>query len=239
MAPPRHVIRFTDGSEMPVGKIICLARTYRKHAEEMGGEVREEPLLFLKPSSAVIFDRQNIVLPRKSRDVHHEVEMTLVIGRQGKNIPVGESLRYIAGYCLALDITARDLQQEAKEHGWPWTIAKGFDTFCPLSRAVPAGEVGNPHNLELLLAVNGEIRQRATTASLAYTVQEIVAYVSTLMTLERGDIILTGTPEGVGALKSGDVVTASLGDVCHLSHPVVGETRVTGKQGREKGEEGG
>ncbi|MGC9554985.1 MAG: fumarylacetoacetate hydrolase family protein, partial [Thermoplasmatota archaeon] len=103
MAPPRHVIRFTDGSEMPVGKIICLARTYRKHAEEMGGEVREEPLLFLKPSSAVIFDRQNIVLPRKSRDVHHEVEMTLVIGRQGKNIPVGESLRYIAGYCLALD----------------------------------------------------------------------------------------------------------------------------------------
>ena len=216
-------VYFSDGTYMPVGKIICLARTYRKHAEEIGDTVKKDPLLFLKPSSTVIYDQGTIVIPKQSCDVHHEVELGIIIKKEGKNISAAHADEHIAGYCLGLDITARDIQKEAKEHGWPWTIAKGFDTFCPLSMAAPPNAVPNPHALGIVLAVNGEVRQRSSTSALSLTIEEIISYVSSLMTLKRGDIILTGTPGGVGQIIAGDTIEARIGDVFSLTITVAKE----------------
>ena len=221
MLETRPSVHFFDGTDMAVGKIICLARTYRKHAEEMGDAVKKEPLIFLKPSSTVIHDQEAIVIPKQSSEVHHEVELGIVIKKEGKNISAAHADEHIAGYCLGLDITARDIQQKAKEHGWPWTIAKGFDTFCPLSTVAPSTTVPNPLALTITLAVNGEIRQRSSTSALSLTVGEIVAYVSSLMSLERGDIILTGTPEGVGQITAGDTIEAQIENLLSLTVSVV------------------
>ncbi|HEC80815.1 MAG TPA: FAA hydrolase family protein [Thermoplasmatales archaeon] len=214
--------RFKNTSRrLRIGKIICLARTYRKHAQEMNTEVPDNPLLFLKPASSVIFDNQSIVIPKQSSLVHHEVELGVVIGRKGKNIARRDALDHVLGYLLGLDITSRDLQEEAKKHGWPWTVSKSFDTFCPLSEVVLKEEIGDPHDLDLLLMVNGEVRQSSNTKYMVYSLEDIIALVSSIMTLESGDLILTGTPEGVASLKDGDVVEAKLGDVCSLRLKVV------------------
>ncbi|MFO8133767.1 MAG: fumarylacetoacetate hydrolase family protein [Thermoplasmatota archaeon] len=206
-----------DGHQnISVGKIICLARTYRGHAEEMGSMPADDIIMFLKPASAVIHDGQAIRTPQGSTEVHHEVEMAVVIGHQGSHIPAAEAASHIHGYAVALDITARDIQREAKQHGHPWAMAKGYDTFCPISRVTPAARVSDPHALDLSLSVNGEQRQSSTTGMLLYTVEDIVAAVSEVMTLCPGDLILTGTPEGVGPLHRGDIVEAHLGDCCHL-----------------------
>jgi len=216
--------RFKDTRRrLRVGKVICLARTYSKHAVEMNSAVPDEPILFLKPASSVVFNNQSIVIPKKTNLVHHEVELGVVIGKKGKNIARRDALDYVLGYLLGLDITARDLQDKAKKHGWPWTISKGFDTFCPISDVVLKKDVENPRNLDLLLKVNGKIRQSSNTRYMVYTVEEIVAFVSSIMTLEPGDLILTGTPEGVGAIENGDIVEAKLGNFCSLKLDVVSE----------------
>jgi len=214
--------RFNDPRiKIKIGKIVCLARTYKRHAEEMGSEMPEEPILFLKPASSVIFDGQSIVIPDKTKEVHHEVELGVVIRKKGKNIPEEKVEDYILGYLLALDITARDIQQKAKLEGLPWAIAKGFDTFCPISNAVPKEKVSDVNNLPLILKVNGVTRQSSNTGNMRYSVEKIVSFVSEIMTLERGDLILTGTPEGVGPINSGDIIEAELGDVCSLKVYVV------------------
>ena len=204
-----------------IGKIICLARTYRKHVEEMNSKVTEKPLLFLKPTSSVIFDNQSIILPRQSNIVHHEVELGFVIGRRGKNIKKEEAEDYILGYLLGLDITARDLQEEAKKNGWPWTISKGFDTFCPVSKVVLKEKIDDPYNLDLILKVNNELRQFSNTRYLIYSIEEIIEFVSSIMTLEYGDLILTGTPGGVSQIRDGDIVEAKLDSICSLKLKVV------------------
>ena len=199
-----------------IGKIICLARTYRKHAEEMNSKVTEKPFLFLKPASSVIFDGQTIIIPRQSKIVHHEVELGVVIGRRAKNIEKKDVMSHILGYLLGLDITARDIQEEAKRNGWPWTISKSFDTFCPISKVVLKEEVDDPYNLDLILKVNNEIRQSSNTRYLIYSIEEIIEFISSIMTLKAGDLILTGTPEGVSQIRDGDIVEAKLGDICSL-----------------------
>jgi len=201
---------------LAVGKIIGLARTYRAHAEEMHAVVTEEPLLFLKPESAVIFSGQSIVIPRFSQCLHHEVELGVVIGKGGSAIPEPEARAHVLGYLVALDITARDIQAEAKKKGWPWAIAKGFDTFAPISDVVPAARIHDPMNLELSLLVNGQRRQHANTSLLLYSLDHIIAFISEIMTLREGDLIMTGTPEGVGELREGDVLDASLEGHCTL-----------------------
>ena len=206
-------IRKSD-EEIAIGKILCLARTYLKHAEEMKSEVPNEPLVFLKPESAVVFSDGSVVLPHMSQCVHHEVEMGVVIAKDGKHISCDDAMEYVFGYVVALDVTARDIQTIAKQEGWPWSIAKGFDTFAPISEVVLASEVDDPGCLDLVLHVNGEVRQRSNTQLLVFSVAEIISYLSRIMTLKRGDLILTGTPEGVGELHEGDVVEAWLGDVC-------------------------
>ena len=202
--------------KVSIGKLVCLARTYKKHAQEMNTETTKNPLLFLKPASSVIFNDESIVIPKMSNCLHHEVELGVVIGKKCKNISQKKALDYVLGYLLALDITARDIQSEAKKNGWPWSVAKGFDTFAPISEVVLKENVSNPNNLDLSLKINGEVRQSSNTKNMIYSVERIIEFISEVMTLERGDLILTGTPEGVGRIAEGDIIEAKLGDICSL-----------------------
>ncbi len=212
---------------LSVGKIVCLARSYQKHADEMNTSVPREPVLFLKPASAVVFSGEHIVKPKQSTCLHHEVELGVVINKRCKHLEVQDAKDAIFGYVLALDITARDIQSEAKRKGWPWTIAKGFDTFAPFSTMISSSEVNNPDQLEMKLWVNDSLRQQGNTRDLIWPVDYIISYVSSMMTLEPGDVILTGTPEGVSEIKAGDRIRAVLvekSELCRLEVDVVDES---------------
>jgi len=202
--------------KVSIGKIICLARTYQKHAQEMNTSVTEDPLLFLKPESSVIFNNESIIIPKMSSCLHHEVELGVVIGKEGKHITQNSAMNHVLGYVIALDITARDIQSVAKKNGWPWSIAKGFDTFAPISDVVLKEEMSNPLDLDLELTVNGVIKQRSNTKFMIFSIERIIEFISEVMTLKRGDLILTGTPEGVGEIVEGDVIEANLGTICSL-----------------------
>ena len=148
--------------------------------------------------------------------LHHEVELGVVINKRCKNIKKENSLDYVLGYCIALDITARDIQSIAKKNGWPWGIAKGFDTFAPISNIILKKDVSDPNNLDFYLKVNGKIRQISNTKHLVFSIEEIIEFISKIMTLEPGDLIMTGTPEGVDEIKTGDILEANLNDMCFL-----------------------
>ncbi len=214
---------FKDGIErnISIGKLVCLARTYKKHAKEMKSDIPKFPFLFFKPASSIIFNGDSIVYPDISSCLHHEVELGVIIGKKCKNVSSNEALDYIFGYCLALDITARDIQTEAKKKGWPWSIAKGFDTFAPISSVVLKDEVTNPNSLDLYLKVNGDIKQKSNTKYMIFSVEEIIEYISKIMTLETGDLIMTGTPEGVGEIKKGDILEGFLSNICSLKVDVI------------------
>jgi 2-keto-4-pentenoate hydratase/2-oxohepta-3-ene-1,7-dioic acid hydratase in catechol pathway len=196
--------------EIKIGKIVCLAQTYKKHAKEMNSHVTKNPIIFLKPTSSVIFNNDSIIIPPESNCIHHEVELGVVIDKRCKKINYKNANDYILGYCLALDITARDIQKEAKKKGWPWTIAKGFDTFAPLSDVILKNEIDDPNCIDILLKLNGELKQKSNTKNMIHSIEKIIEYISNIMTLEKGDLILTGTPEGVGEIIDGDVIEAKL-----------------------------
>ncbi|HTO94955.1 MAG TPA: fumarylacetoacetate hydrolase family protein [Bacteroidota bacterium] len=214
-------VRFVDGESLPVGKILCLGRNYPEHAREMNAEIPSTPVVFLKPSSAIVYDGEAIVIPPISSDVHHEIELVVVIGMPARDITPAGAMGCVAGYALGLDMTLRDVQAEAKKKGLPWTVAKGFDTSAPLSSAVRAREVRDPHALTLELRVNGTVRQHAATSAMILRIPEIIAYCSTLFTLEAGDLIFTGTPEGVGRVVHGDRLEARIAGVGSLTVGVV------------------
>lgn len=195
---------------LSVGKVLCIGRNYAKHAAEMKSDVPDQPMLFLKPSTALIRSGGVVVLPAQSSDVHHEVELVAVIGTGGRNIPREEALHHVAAYAVGLDMTARDIQSRAKEKRHPWSVAKGFDTFAPLGPLTPADQVGDPQDLEISVSVNGEARQSGRTTDMIFPVAELVHYTSTIFTLEPGDLIYTGTPDGVGPVHDGDVLEARL-----------------------------
>jgi 2-keto-4-pentenoate hydratase/2-oxohepta-3-ene-1,7-dioic acid hydratase in catechol pathway len=202
--------------KISIGKLVCLARTYKKHAFEMKTELTTDPLLFLKPNSSIIFNGGSIIIPKISNCLHHEVELGVVIEKKCKNILQKEAFNYVLGYLIALDITARDLQSEAKRNGWPWTISKGFDTFAPISEVVLKDKIPNPNNIDLTLKVNGKIKQSSNTKNMIYSIERIIEFISEIMTLQKGDLILTGTPEGVGEISEGDIIKAELGNKCSL-----------------------
>ena len=204
------------GETYPIGKILCIGRNYAEHIKELGNETPEAPVIFTKPATSVIGDGGTIVIPPYSKDCHHEAELALLIGTAGKDIPRDEAMEYIAGYGVAIDLTLRDVQAELKKKGLPWDIAKGFDTACPLSDFVPAAQVADPQELRIRLAVNGTVRQDGSTSLMIHTVRDIVSHMSTIFTLEPGDVILTGTPAGVGPLVSGDAVEADIAGVGSL-----------------------
>jgi 2-keto-4-pentenoate hydratase/2-oxohepta-3-ene-1,7-dioic acid hydratase in catechol pathway len=195
-------------------KIICLAKNYSAHAIEMGTKPQDlpkTPSLFLKPPSSLVGPDGKIVIPPQTKEVHHEVELAIIIGKSGKNIPISDVYDYIFGYTILLDITARDLQSAAKKKGRPWSVAKGFDSFCPIGPVITTlDEVPNPHSLNIELLVNNEIRQKGNTKDMLFKVDQIVHYCSSVFTLEPGDIIATGTPEGVGSFDRGDSFFASI-----------------------------
>ncbi|MCY4159907.1 MAG: fumarylacetoacetate hydrolase family protein [Bacteroidetes bacterium] len=192
-----------------IGKILCIGRNYAKHAAEMNSSIPKKPMIFLKPPTAIIREPESILLPRMSSDVHHEVELVAMIGQEGRNIPVKTALKHVAAYAIGLDMTARDLQLEAKKKGNPWSICKGFDTFAPLGNLIPAAEVGDPQALTLTLKVNGGVTQDGYTRDMIFSVAQLISYCSQIFTLERGDLLYTGTPEGVGPVGRGDILEAA------------------------------
>jgi 2-keto-4-pentenoate hydratase/2-oxohepta-3-ene-1,7-dioic acid hydratase in catechol pathway len=180
-----------------------------------------EPILFLKPASSIIFTDEPIILPQQSHSVHHEVELGVVISKDGTHIEESQAMDYVYGYLLGLDITARDIQTEAKKQGWPWSISKGYDTFCPISEVLPISKLPDPHSVTLTLRVNGMVRQHESTNQLLFSIPQIISYISHIMSLERGDLILTGTPDGVDEIHEGDIIEASLDNLCYLKHEVI------------------
>lgn len=196
-------------------KVVCVGKNYADHAAEMGGEVPAEPVIFIKPSTTVIGDEAAIVLPSQSKNVHHEVELAIVISHLCKDVAVDRASEVILGYTIANDVTARDLQNSDGQ----WTRAKSFDTFCPLGPWIET-EL-DPTNLDLTCEVNDEVRQSGNTRDLVRSAHEMVAFISSVMTLLPGDVILTGTPAGVGPIVAGDLVTATIEGIGTLSNSVV------------------
>lgn len=205
-----------SGQELPIGKILCIGRNYVDHIHELGNEVPTAPVIFMKPASSVIGEGEQIVIPSYSSDCHHEAELALLIGKLCKNVAQSEALACVAGYGVAIDLTLRDVQAEQKKKGLPWEIAKGFDTACPLSPFVPAASVSDPQDLTIRLFVNGELRQNGHTGLMIHSVTTIISHLSTIFTLEPGDVILTGTPAGVGPIASGDRLHAEITGVASL-----------------------
>lgn len=204
------------GRHLSIGKILCIGRNYSEHIKELGNATPDAPVIFIKPSSSVIGEGEAIVIPPYSRDCHHEAELALLIGRKGKDIPEGQAMEYVAGYGVGIDLTLRDVQGELKKKGLPWEIAKGFDTSCPLSAFVEASDVADPQNLRIRLTVNGEIRQDGNTSMMIHRIPAIISYMSGRFTLEPGDVILTGTPAGVGRIVPGDTLAAEVQGVATL-----------------------
>jgi uncharacterized protein (TIGR00369 family) len=199
-----------SGERIAVGKIVAVGRNYAAHVAEMNAPPDGPPVLFMKPPSALVHDGGAVVLPAGQGEVHHEVELVAVIGAPGKAIPAESALDHVLGYAVGLDMTLRDVQSEAKRRGEPWFVAKGFDTSAPVSLVAPVDEVGDGSGLAIALDVNGERRQESTTSHMLRSVAELVSFASRTMTLERGDLLFTGTPEGVGPVQPGDVLEASL-----------------------------
>lgn len=193
-----------------VGKIICLGRNYAEHIKELGNETPAEPVVFLKPATSLIRAGEKVLIPSYSRECHHEVELAVLIGRYARNIPAHAAYEHVAGYGVALDMTLRDVQERLKKKGLPWEIAKAFDTSCPMSDFASRDRVADPHNLRIRLWVNDELRQDGNTGQMIHRIPEILAYVSGIFTLEEGDIILTGTPAGVGPVRGGDQIHAEI-----------------------------
>jgi acylpyruvate hydrolase len=184
-------------------RLACTARY-------VGNAVPSTPVLFLKPASSLIVSGSSIELPQGVTSLHHEIELGVVIGRHTRDVRAADAMNHVKGYVLALDLTARNLQDAAKKAGLPWTVAKGQDTFCPISAFVPRDAVADPQQLELWCAVNGKERQRGRTSDMLFPVAKIIEYVSSMFTLDDGDLILTGTPAGVGPIAPGDTVTGGI-----------------------------
>jgi 2-keto-4-pentenoate hydratase/2-oxohepta-3-ene-1,7-dioic acid hydratase in catechol pathway len=200
------------------GKIIGVGRNYRAHAAELGNEVPTQPIIFLKPQSSVIADGQPIVLPRLSQRVEFEGEIGVVIGTRARHVREADAARVIRGFVAVNDVTARDLQKSDGQ----WTRAKGFDTFCPIGPMAPYD--GDLAALTVVTRVNGVERQRARAALMVFAIPALIAFISSVMTLEPGDIIATGTPEGVAPLTPGDLVEVDILGVSQVRNPVTSET---------------
>ncbi|MFH1763402.1 MAG: fumarylacetoacetate hydrolase family protein [Gemmatimonadota bacterium] len=197
-------------------KIVCVGRNYVAHAAELGNEVPTEPLLFLKPPSALIRVGEPIVLPPDAGRVDFEGEIGVVMGRRASHVSQADAMAFVGGFLPVNDVTARELQRKDSQ----WSRAKGFDTFCPIGEMVPVLDV-NMDRLSVVSRVNGEERQRGSASQMVFSIPFLISYISRIMTLEPGDILATGTPEGVGPLAPGDVVEVELSGLNTLTNPVV------------------
>jgi fumarylpyruvate hydrolase len=189
----------------PVGRIYCVGRNYAEHAREMGHDPeREPPFFFMKPADALVQNGATIPFPRMTKDLHHEIELVVAIGRGGADIPVEEALGHVFGYAVGLDMTRRDLQGEAKKMGRPWEMGKAFDHSAPCTAIAPAAMIGHPERGAIWLKVNGRTVQQGDLSEMIWKVPEVIAHLSRLVTLKPGDLVMTGTPAGVGPVRPGD-----------------------------------
>lgn len=214
-----YVHRWIDGSvmDLPAGKAVCVGRNYAEHAREMGNDVPDQPMLFMKAANALCSLHEPVVLPEGLGEVHHEVEMVVMIGTRLQGETDLEKIRYsIAAYGIGLDLTLRDLQSRLKAKGHPWERAKAFDGAAPVSGFIDARGISVRQNLEVSLEVNDEMRQHGHTGQMLFPTFELIADINRVFTLEPGDLVFTGTPAGVGPLHHGDKLTARLGNILQV-----------------------
>lgn len=205
--------------DMPHGKIVCIGWNYRSHIKELESALPEVPTVFLKPSSCLIGDGEAIVIPEGVTNVQHEVELAVIFGRRAKNVSEEDALSYVSHLAVFNDVSARDMQKASRLRGDSWDLSKGIDTFGPMSEPIPY-DGRDLQDLDLILTVNGEVRQSGNTRNMIFSVPSLISYVSRYMTLEEGDILITGTPEGVSEIRRGDVVRAEISGVGAVTNPV-------------------
>lgn len=208
----KYVFFHKQKQAIPVANIFCIGRNYAAHIAELGNKQPTAPVVFLKPTSALSTEDNLIHLPKFSQQVDYETELVLLIGREAKQIRPEQALECIAGYGVGLDLTARDVQSVAKEQGLPWTLAKGFDHAACVSTFVAAAEIGDPIRLTFQMKQNGIHRQHGEVSLMLFDIPHIIAYLSTMFTLQAGDLVYTGTPEGIGTVNKGDRFELNLAD---------------------------
>lgn len=200
----QHQTQQNQTLDLPLGKVVCVGRNYAEHAKELGNDIPDAPILFIKPATSVVSLENGFSIPQDQGSVHHEAEIALLISKQAKNISADNAWDYVSHVTVALDLTLRDLQSKLKEKSHPWEIAKGFDGACPLGKWVAVSELSNKDNIAIELIKNGEQKQMGNSTQMITSIADLVAYISTIFTLQPGDVILTGTPAGVGPLESDD-----------------------------------
>lgn len=240
-ATPRHTNAKKHFSTTPLSpdvyqkarKIVCVGRNFADHAKELGNEVPTDPVLFLKPPSSIILENSannKIEIPPNCTNLHHEVELGLIIGKGGRDIPLAAAMDHVKGYFLGLDMTARELQNAAKAKGLPWSIAKGYDTFAPVSTPIEKSAIPDTSKLRIWLTVDGKVKQDGLTNMMLFPVPELVSHISTIFSLEENDLIFTGTPAGVGPVVDGSVIKCGLVNTTDESTVSTIEFHVTTRQ---------
>jgi fumarylpyruvate hydrolase len=225
--PPAIVSVPVAGSQsrFPVHRIYCVGRNYVEHAKEMGFTGREPPFFFMKPADALLVIAEGntgeMPYPSVTKDLHHEMELVVAIGKGGRNIKAADAASHIYGYALGLDMTRRDLQGEAKKQGRPWEVGKAFDLSAPIGPIVPAAQAGDVNNADISLNVNGQVRQSSNVSKLIWNIAETIEHLSALWELAPGDLIFSGTPEGVAAVVQGDLLEGAVTGVGTLKVKIV------------------
>ena len=221
-APAVVSVPVVGGGAFPVRRVFCVGRNYAEHAREMGGDpTREPPFFFMKPADALLTGNADMPYPPASEDMHHETELVVAIGTGGVDIAEADALSHVWGYAIGFDMTRRDIQNVARKAGRPWDMAKGFDHSAPISDIVPAAQIGHPDKGLIELKVNGVVRQSSDLAKMIWNIPETIAYLSHLVELKPGDLIYTGTPEGVAAVVRGDVMEGSVVGVATIRTKIV------------------
>jgi 2-keto-4-pentenoate hydratase/2-oxohepta-3-ene-1,7-dioic acid hydratase in catechol pathway len=217
-------LKFKEGFiELKPTKILAVAKNYKKHIDELELSMPEDPKIFLKPPSALIGNNDVVILPKSSKRVDYEVELAAIIKKQCWKVSEEEALNYILGFTVFNDVTARDIQAREMKEGMPWDIAKGFNTFAPIGPEIIPVDKIDCHHLHIWLKLNEEIKQNSNTENMIFSVEDLIVYLSNIMTLEPMDIIATGTPEGVGSMNAGDIVESGIEDIGVLKFTVEDE----------------
>jgi fumarylpyruvate hydrolase len=220
--PPAITVPVAGGGTFPVRRVFCVGRNYAAHAREMGHDpAREPPFFFTKPADALVTNGADVPYPPVCKSLHHEMELVVAIGIGGTAISEATALDHVYGYAAGVDLTRRDMQDEAKALRRPWDMSKGFDASGPVGSIAPASRIGHPAHGRIMLSVNGAARQDADLTDMIWSVPEIIAYLSRLVALAPGDVIFTGTPEGVAALERGDQASGEIAGVGTITFRIV------------------
>lgn len=206
----QHQTQQNQTLDLPLGKVVCVGRNYAEHAKELGNEIPDAPILFIKPATSVVSLENGFSIPQDQGSVHHEAEIAVLVCKEAKSISADTAWQYVSHASVALDLTLRDVQSKLKEKSHPWEIAKGFDGACPLGKWLPISALSNKEQIAIELFKNGEQKQSGNSTQMITSIPHLIAYMSTIFTLQPGDVILTGTPAGVGPLESGDQLKAVL-----------------------------